>query len=83
MEIRNVTISLIHDEQIDGTGFYRADYEPEDMRDLCLALLSDADLRKLVLHATAYILAQHGNAEETIGELRRNAENIRNEILKQ
>ena len=81
LQSKEIKVKLIHELQPDGRGYYAADYNPEDLRELCLALISDPDLRKLALHATSYILASHTDPEETLGELRENARKIRQEYL--
>lgn len=81
LQSKEIKVRLIHELQPDGKGYYAADYDPEDMRELCLALISDPDLRKLALHATSYILASHADPEETLGELRENAKKIRQDFL--
>ena len=81
METKEIKLTLIHETNPAGQGYYRTEYAPEDMKELCIALISDPDLRTLALHATSYILASHDDPEETIGELRNNAEAIKKELL--
>ena len=76
MEIK-ITLDKKTDEK--GNPLYDAIYNPEDLKPLCLALLSDMAMKETATLAACYIASQEDNMEDYLQHIRDFAAEIRRE----
>lgn len=74
---KEIKILLRQETGEDGRTYFTSSYEAEDLKDLCLALLTDENMKQTALMAAAYIASQEHDPEETIELLRGIAYEIR------
>lgn len=74
--METITIKLHETDDEYGRTFYQAEYEPEIVKPLCLALIADAVLQDTVKYALAYTLSKEEDPDKILLSIRQVAKEI-------
>lgn len=74
---KDIKLTLIVRKDEKGRSYYTGEYDPEDLKDLCIVLLTDDRLKEVATLATAQIVAREPDPEALLTHIRDFAEAIR------
>lgn len=77
---KEIKLTLLVNTDETGRRYYSGQYDPEDLKDLCLVLLTDDSLKEVASLATAHIIARESDPEALLGHIREFAYEIRKEL---
>lgn len=75
----SVIMLKVRTVSVDGRDVFVCEYDPAQLGDLCLALLTDIPMRETALLAAAYAVAREQDPEVLLGKIRSFAGEIRSQ----
>lgn len=78
--IQKITITLTSSPKAGGGQSCSVDYDPDDLRPLCMALITDPYMSEVAKAATAFLMATSDDTPAFMQELQKEAERMRREM---